>query len=76
MLCFGSQVYNTRYVYMFFPTLGADSSAESNVNEAVESDDAPHEYMEVREVFTIITGDVIKVQPLHHFFILFFLIRF
>ena len=58
---------------MFFPTLGADSSAEPHVNEAVELDDAPHEYAEVREVFTIITGDVIKVQPLHHFFFTVFL---
>ena len=35
---------------MFFPNLGADSSAKSHVNQSVELDDVRHEYAEVQEV--------------------------
>ena len=41
---------------MFFPTLGADSSPISHVNEAVKSEDVPHvEYIEVWELYNRIT---------------------
>ena len=53
-----------------FPTLDADANAKSDGNEAVELDDVPHEYAEVWEVDNRDTGNVMKLQPLHRFWLL------
>ena len=54
-------------MHVFFPTLGANTTAKSCGNEAVELDDIPHEYAEVREVDDRDKGNVMTVEPLHPF---------